>query len=111
MIIQGQAVVIPQFGEFPNLVDGENFSAFEVVALTPFVNPFFRLEEKYGRSGECQVIVPAGEGQREVDPHFAQAAVLSGGDTTLSINLFIPNFQLNRLITLCANGFDDRVTL
>ena len=23
----------------------------------------------------------------------------------------IPNFQLNRLITLCANSFDDRVAL
>jgi hypothetical protein len=25
-------------------MDGENFSAFELLSLTPFVNPFFRLE-------------------------------------------------------------------
>ena len=67
MILQGQAVVIPQFREFPSLMDGENFSTREVVSFTPFVNPFFRLEEKHGRSGEGQVIVPASEGQGEVD--------------------------------------------
>jgi len=71
MIIQGQAVVIPQFGKFPNLVDGEDFSTFEVVSLAPFVNPFFRLEEKHGRSGEDQVIVPTGEGEREVYEQIA----------------------------------------
>jgi uncharacterized protein YhfF len=68
MIIHGQAVVVPEFGEFPNLVDGEDLSACEVVALTPSINPFFRPEEKHRRSGEGQVIVPAGEGEREVNP-------------------------------------------
>jgi hypothetical protein len=48
------------------LVDGENFAAFEVVSLAPFINPFFRLEEKHRRSGEDQVIVPAGKWHREV---------------------------------------------
>jgi len=67
MIIQGQAVVVPEFGEFPDLVDCQNFAAFEVVSLAPFVNPFFRLEEQHRRSGEDQVVVPAGEGQGEVD--------------------------------------------
>lgn len=67
MILQGQAVVIPEFGEFPNLADGEDCSVLKVVSLAPFVNPFFRLEEKHRRSGEDQVIVPAGEGQGEVD--------------------------------------------
>ena len=67
MIIQGQAVVVPEFGESPNLIDRENFSAFEVVALAPFVNPFFRPEEQHGRSGEDQVIVPAGKGEGEVN--------------------------------------------
>jgi len=33
-------------------MDGENFSAFKIVALAPFVDPFFRPEEKHGRSGE-----------------------------------------------------------
>ena len=66
MIIQRQAVVVPEFGKFPNLMNGENFSAFEIIALAPFINPFFRLEEKHGRSGEGQVIIPAGEGQREM---------------------------------------------
>ena len=66
MILQGQAVVVPEFGEFPNLVDGENFSAFEMIAFAPFVNPFFRPEEKHCRSGEDQVIVPTGEGEGEM---------------------------------------------
>ena len=59
--------MIPQLGKLPYLIDGENFSAFEVVAVAPFLNPFFRLEEKHRRSGEDKVIVPAGEGEREVD--------------------------------------------
>ena len=59
--------MVPEFGKFPNLMDGENFSAFEMVALTPLVNPFFRPEEQHGRSGEDQVIVPAGEGEWKVD--------------------------------------------
>ena len=67
MIIQGQAIVIPQFGKLPNLLDGEDFAALEGISLTPFVDPFFRPEEKYGRSSEDQVIVPAGEGKREVN--------------------------------------------
>jgi hypothetical protein len=66
MILQGQAVVVPEFGKFPNLMDGENFSAFEVIPLGPFVNPFFRPEEEHGRSGEGQVIVPASKGDGEV---------------------------------------------
>ena len=66
MILQGHSIVIPKFGQFPNLVDRENFSACEVIPFAPFVNPFFRLEEKHRRSGEDQVIVPAGEGEREV---------------------------------------------
>ena len=67
MILQGQAVVIPQFGKFPDLLKGENFSAGEIVTLAPFINPCFRPEEEHGRSGEGQVIVPAGEGEGEVD--------------------------------------------
>ena len=67
MIVQGQAIVIPQFGKLPNLMNGENFAACEVVALAPFVNPFFRPEEEHRRSGESQVIVPAREGERKVD--------------------------------------------
>lgn len=59
--------MIPEFGKFPSLIDGENFSACEVVAFTPLVNPFFRLEEKHGCSGEDEVVVPAGEGDGEVD--------------------------------------------
>ena len=67
MIIQGQAVVVPEFGEFPNLMDRENFSACEVVALAPFVNPFFRPEEQHRCSGEGQIIVPVGEREWKVD--------------------------------------------
>lgn len=67
MIIQGQAVVVPEFGKLPDLMNGQHFSAFEIVPLTPFVNRFFRPEEKHGRSGEGQVIVPASEGQGEVN--------------------------------------------
>ena len=48
-------------------MNGENFSACEIISLAPLVNPFFRLEEKHRRSGEGQVIVPVGEGQGEVD--------------------------------------------
>jgi len=67
MIIQGQAALIPEFGKHPDLVNRQHFSAFEIVSLAPHVNPFFRPEEKHCRSGEDQVIVPAGEGQGEVD--------------------------------------------
>ena len=67
MIIQGQAVVVPEFGKFPNLVDRENLSAREIAVLAPFLNPFFRPEEQHGRSGEDQVIVPASEGEWKVD--------------------------------------------
>ena len=53
--------MIPQFGKFPSLMDGENFSAFEIVEFAPLVNPFFRPEEKHRRSGEDEVVVPAGK--------------------------------------------------
>ena len=59
--------MVPEFGEFPNLIDRENFSAFEIVSFTPLVNPFFRPEEQHRRSGEDQVIVPPGEGEWEVN--------------------------------------------
>lgn len=49
------------------MLRGENFSAFEIVSFAPLVNPFFRPEEKHRRSGEDQVVVPAGEGEGEVD--------------------------------------------
>ena len=62
-----QAVVIPEFGQFPNLTDRQKFSTFKFVSFTPLVNPFLRPEEEHGRSGEDQVIVPAGEGQGEVN--------------------------------------------
>ncbi len=80
MKIRGQAVVIPKFGQFPNLIDRQDFSVFEIVSLTPLVYPFLRPEEQHRRSGEDQVIIPAREGQREVDKHFARAAVPGGED-------------------------------
>ena len=67
MIIHRQSVVIPEFGKFPNLIDCDEFTAFEVVSLAPLVDPFFRLEEKHRCSGEDQVIIPAGEGQWEMN--------------------------------------------
>lgn len=67
MKVHGHAVVIPEFGEFPNLMDRQDFPTFEVISHAPLVNPLLRLEEKHGCSGEDQVIIPAGEGQREVD--------------------------------------------
>ncbi len=67
MKICGQAVAVPKFGEFPNLINRQDFSAFEMISLAPSINPFLRLEEKHGRSGKDQVIIPAGEGQGEVD--------------------------------------------
>lgn len=82
--------MIPQFGKFPNLVDRQNFSAFEIVSLAPFVNPFFRLEEKHRCSGEGQIIVPAGEGEGKVDEKVAPVAVLGGGDAAESIPKSLP---------------------
>ena len=67
MILQGHSVVVPKFGKFPDLLNRENFPAFKIISFTPFVDPFFRLEEKHRRSSEDEVIVPAGEGEREVD--------------------------------------------
>jgi len=58
MKIHGHSITVPEFGEFPNLVDGQNFSAFEMISLAPFFNPFFRPEEKHGCSGKDEVIVP-----------------------------------------------------
>ena len=75
----------------------QHLSAFVVISYAPSVNPFFRLEEKHRRSGEDQVIVPAGERQREV---YEQIAIR---------NSPVFDFYLNCLIALCANGFDDRV--
>jgi hypothetical protein len=45
MKICGHAISVPKFGKLPNLSGGEDLSAFEVVALTPLANPFFRPEE------------------------------------------------------------------
>ncbi len=67
MKIHGQAIAVPEFGKLPNLTDRQKFSAFEMIALAPLVNPFFRLEEKHGRSGEDEVIVPARKSKREVN--------------------------------------------
>ena len=66
MKIHGQAIVIPEFGKLPNLIDCQNFSTFKIISFAPFFDPFFRLEEKHGRSGEDQVIVPASEGERKM---------------------------------------------
>ena len=63
--------MIPKFGKFPHLSHRKDFSVFEIVSFAPFVNPFSRLEEKHGCSGEDQVIIPAGEGQREMDKQVA----------------------------------------
>jgi hypothetical protein len=49
----------------------KDFSTFEFVLFAPYINPFFRPEEKHARSGEDQVIIPAGEGQGEVDKQVA----------------------------------------
>ena len=67
MKIHGHSLLIPKFGKLPNLIDRQNFSAFEMISLAPLVNPFFRPEEQHRRSGEDQVIVPAGEGEGEVN--------------------------------------------
>ena len=66
MKIHGHAIVVPEFREFPNLADCQNFSAFEMITLAPLIYPFFRPEEQHGRSGEDEVIVPAGEEEGEV---------------------------------------------
>jgi hypothetical protein len=67
MIIQGQSAGIPHFRKLPDVLNRENFSAAEIVPFTPFLNPFFRPEEQHRRSGKDQVIVPAGEGNGEMD--------------------------------------------
>ena len=59
--------MVPEFGKFPDLLDGENFSACEIVVLAPFVNPFFRPEEQHRCSGEDKVIIPARESKWKVD--------------------------------------------
>lgn len=59
--------MIPEFGEFPDLLKGENFAAGEIMSLAPFVNPFFRPEEEHGRSSEDQVIVPVSKRKWKVD--------------------------------------------
>ena len=56
--IHGHSIVIPKFGKFPNLINCQDFSAFKMISLTPFFNPFFRPEEKHGCSGKDEVIVP-----------------------------------------------------
>lgn len=89
MILQGQAILIPEFGKLPNLIDCDELAAFEVVSLAPFVNPFFRPEEKHGCSGEDEVIVPARESKWKVDNEFTVC------------NLAILYFQLNGFVTFC----------
>ena len=71
MKICGQARTIPRLGKLPDLLNRENFSALEIVALAPLVDPFFRPEEQHGRSGEDQVIVPVRERNWKMDKEFA----------------------------------------
>ena len=59
--------MVPEFGKLPNLLDRKDFSTFEIISLAPLINPLLRLEEKHGRSGEDEIIVPASEGQGEVN--------------------------------------------
>ena len=67
MILQGQPAGIPQLRKLPDVLNRENFSAAEIVSFTPFLNPFLRPEEQHRSSGKDQVIVPAGEGDGEVN--------------------------------------------
>ena len=100
--------MIPEFGKFPDLIDRKDFSVFEIISFAPFVNPFFRLEEKHGRSGE-------------ESGHRTSGRRAEGSELTMCLrrrprrrerrlsNFAIFDFQLNRLIALRANGFDDRI--
>jgi hypothetical protein len=67
VIIWRQAVVVPKPGKLPDLIEWKNFSTRELVSFAPALDPFLRPEEEHGRSGEGQIIIPAGERQREVD--------------------------------------------
>lgn len=67
MIVYGHTISVPEFGKLPHLIDREDLSTFEVIAFTPLVDPFLRPEEQHRGSGEDQVVVPAGEGDGEVD--------------------------------------------
>jgi hypothetical protein len=113
MIFHGHVISVPKPGKLPNLADCEDLSAFELIAFTPLVDPFLRPEEQHRGSGENKVVVPLGEGEREVDKHPAQAAVplwgtFPGGDALSDISIFY--FQLNRFVTFSENSFNDCVT-
>ena len=71
MKIHGYSITVPEFGEFPNLTDRQNFSSFKMISLAPFFNPFLRPEEQHGCSGKDEVIVPVSEGQGEVNQQTA----------------------------------------
>lgn len=70
-----------------------------MVSLAPLVNPLFRLEEKHGRSGEDEVIVPAGESKWKMDKQFTVR------------NLAILYFQLNDFVALREYRVNDRITV
>jgi hypothetical protein len=40
----------------------EDFPSLKIISFAPDLDPFLRPEEKHGRSGKEQIIVPAGEG-------------------------------------------------
>lgn len=98
MKLHGQAISVPKPGKLPNFLDREDLSAFEMVVLTPLVDPFLRPEEQHRRSGEDQIIVPAGERDGEV---YKQPAVRY---------FAIPNFQLNSILTFRENRINLCIT-
>ena len=62
-----QTVSVPQSAQVPPLHQREGFATRQILLVAPAVQMHFRPEEEDGRSGEDKVVIPALEGEGEVD--------------------------------------------
>ena len=80
--------MVPRLGKFPDLGQRERFPARHAALFTPAIDALLRPEEQDRRSGMDQVVVPGGEGQREVD-QLVVMAQLAAGDHNLYLGTIV----------------------
>lgn len=67
VIVGRQAILVPKPGKLPDLSHRKDLAALEVISPAPALDPFLRLEEKHGRSGKDQIIIPVSERHEIMD--------------------------------------------
>jgi len=66
MIFGRHAIVIPTLREFPQLWEGDYRATFGFARDKPFVQCFFRPEEKHIRSSEGKIVIPLPKRDKEM---------------------------------------------